>query len=361
VKTGRARGGIKGRGAVSNPAGRFEVLSVEEADDGWPGDPEGDVGGPPTELIPDSTRTVIARNDSPDVPFDQSVNPYRGCEHGCVYCYARPSHAWLGMSPGLDFETRILYKPRAAELLRKELGKSSYRCQVLAFGSNTDPYQPVERRLGITRALLEVLAECKHPVSVVTKGSLIERDLDILAAMARDNLASAMVSVTTLDNSLKRIMEPRTAAPGSRLATIRALADAGVPVGVLVAPVIPAVNDHEIEAIIEAAATAGADSAAYILLRLPHEVAGLFREWLEEHFPDRTGRVMSLLRGARGGRENDPRFGARMTGSGPWAELVRTRFAAACKRSGLRVGETRNLDTTKFRSPTEAGAQISLL
>jgi len=361
VRSPRAPGSLKGRGAVSNPEGRFESLAVEPVEDGWPGDGENETPGLPTELIPDTSRTVISRNDSPDVPFDQSVNPYRGCEHGCIYCYARPSHAWLGMSPGLDFETRILYKPRAADLLRQELGRRSYRCQVLALGSNTDPYQPAERRLGITRGLLEVLAECDHPVSVVTKGSLIERDLDLLSAMAEKNLASAMISVTTLDDSLKRIMEPRTAAPARRLATIRALADAGMPVGVLVAPVIPAINDHEIEAILEAAAAAGADSAAHILLRLPHEVAGLFREWLAEHFSDRSGRVLSLLRAARGGRDNDPRFGARMTGEGPWADLVRRRFETACKRIGLRAGEDRALDTCRFRPPGTSGPQMPLI
>lgn len=352
---------VKGRGAVSNPEGRFEQRAVEPVEDDWPGD--GEVGDPglPTELIPDSSRTVIARNDSPDVPFEQSVNPYRGCEHGCIYCYARPSHAWLGPSPGLDFETRILYKPHAAELLEKELRSRSYRCRVLVLGSNTDPYQPAERQLRITRSLLEVLDDCNHPVSIVTKGSLIERDLDLLSAMAQRGLASVMVSVTTLDASLKRTMEPRTAAPARRIATIRALADAGVPVGVLVAPIIPAINDHEIEAILEATRNAGATSAALILLRLPHEVAALFREWLEEHFPDRAGRVMSLIRDARGGRENDPRFGARMTGEGPWAELVQKRFRAACRRVGLRVGESGDLDTSQFRPPSISQGQIPLI
>jgi len=265
------------------------------------------------------------------------------------------------MSAGLDFETRILYKPRAAELLKVELGRRSYRCRVLVLGSNTDPYQPAERRLGITRALLEVLADCNHPVSIVTKGALIQRDLDLLSAMAHRGLASVMVSVTTLDDGLKRIMEPRTAGPASRIATIRALANAGVPVGVLVAPIIPAVNDQEIERILEVARRAGATSAAHILLRLPHEVSGLFREWLAEHFPDRAGRVMSLLRAARGGRDNDPRFGARMTGEGPWAELVRKRFTAACRRLGLRVGESRDLDTSQFRPPPASQAQMPLI
>ena len=285
---GRSSVKARGRGAGSNPEGRFERTVVQPVDDGWtPGSAE-DLPELETELIRDDTRSIVSTNDSPDVPFDQSVNPYRGCEHGCIYCYARPSHAWLGMSPGLDFESRILYKPDAGRLLAEALGKSSYLCRTLVLGSNTDPYQPVERRLGITRSLLELLAECRHPVSIVTKGSLIERDLDLLSAMAEMNLVSVMISVTTLDDSLKRIMEPRTASPARRLTTISTLANSGVPVGVLVAPVIPAINDREIEAILEAAAEAGADSAAHILLRLPHEVATLFREWLDEHFPERA-------------------------------------------------------------------------
>ncbi len=350
-----------GRGAGSNPAGRFESVAVVAVDDGWPGDPGDREARLETELIRDDSRTIISRNNSPDVPFEQSVNPYRGCEHGCVYCYARPSHAWLGLSPGLDFESRILYKPDAAKLLEKALRARSYRCRTLVLGANTDPYQPIERRLGITRALLEVLAECRHPVSIVTKGALIQRDLDILSAMATQDLVSVMVSVTTLDDSLKRIMEPRAASPARRLATLQSLASAGIPAGVLVAPVIPAINDHEVEAILEAAANAGATCAAHILLRLPHEVSDLFGEWLAEHFPDRSGKIMNLLRDARGGRDNDPRFGSRMTGQGPWADLLARRFSRACARMGLSVGEARNLDTTAFRPPSDASGQISLI
>lgn len=356
----RDRKALKGRGAVSNPQGRFDTLLTETVDDGWIGEgvPE---PAPETRLLRDESRSIIATNESPDVPFDQSINPYRGCEHGCVYCYARPSHAWLGLSPGLDFETRILFKPDAARLLRDELRRPSYRCRVLVLGSNTDPYQPVERNLRITRRLLELLAECRHPVSIVTKGALVERDLDLLAEMAAQRLTSVMISVTTLDDGLKRIMEPRTASPASRLATIRRLADAGVPVGALVAPVIPAINDHEIEAILGAVAEAGASSAAQILLRLPHEVGPLFEDWLAEHFAGRAGKVMSLLRGARGGRNNDPRFGARMRGEGPLADLIEGRFRQACRRLGLTIGEHRDLETRRFRPPSADESQIPLL
>jgi DNA repair photolyase len=350
----------RGRGAVTNPEGRFESRVTERVDDGWAGDDLAE-SAPETELVRDSSRTIIAANESPDVPFDQSINPYRGCEHGCVYCYARPSHAWLGLSPGLDFETRILYKPDAACLLREELRRPAYRCRVVVLGSNTDPYQPVERDLGITRGLLDLLLECRHPVSIVTKGALIERDLDLLVEMARQDLVSVMISVTTLDDGLKRIMEPRTAAPARRLATIRRLARAGVPAGVLVAPVIPAINDHEIERILEAAAEAGASSAAQILLRLPHEVAPIFKDWLGEHFPARASKVMNLLRSARGGRENDPRFGVRMRGEGPMADLLARRFRQSCERLGLAMGERRNLTVTRFRPPPADASQLHLL
>ena len=354
-------GAIKGRGALSNPEGRFESLASERSDDGWPGG-DGDFAAvePEGSVLPEASRSVISRNNSPDVPFEQSINPYRGCEHGCVYCYARPTHAWLGLSPGLDFETRLFYKPDGAEQLKVELDRPGYRCRTIVLGANTDPYQPVERRLGITRGLLEVLAACGHPVSIVTKGSLVERDLDLLAPMAAEGLASVMVSVTTLDDGLKRIMEPRTAAPARRLATLRRLAQAGIPAGVLLAPVIPAVNEHEIEAILGACAEAGATTAAWILLRLPHEVRPLFEEWLAEHFPDRAGRVMSLLRQARGGRENDPRFGHRMRGSGAWIDTLESRFALAARRAGLGVGERRELKTTLFRPP-RTSRQMDLL
>ena len=328
-------------------------------DDGWPGDGEAASAEPESAVLADAARRVISRNASPDVPFEQSVNPYRGCEHGCVYCYARPTHAWLGLSPGLDFETRLFYKPDAAARLAAELDAPGYRCRTIVLGANTDPYQPVERRLGITRALLEVLAERDHPVSIVTKGALIERDLDLLAPMAAAGLVSVMVSVTTLDDELKRTLEPRAAAPARRLATLRRLAAAGIPAGVLLAPMIPALNDHELENILEAAAAAGAESAAWILLRLPHEVGPLFREWLEAHYPERSRRVMSLLRQARGGRDNDPRFGHRMRGGGPWVEALAARFRLACRRLGLAEGERRTLDTGRFR-PRRSDGQIEL-
>lgn len=341
---------LKGRGAESNPEGRYETASVERVDDGWPVEPEADLA-PETTLAVELPRSVISTNRSPDVPFEQSVNPYRGCEHGCVYCYARPSHAWLGLSPGLDFETRIFTKPDAPERLARELARPGYRCRTLVLGANTDPYQPAERGLCITRGILEVLRAHRHPVAIVTKGALVERDLDILAPMAAEGLASVTVSVTTLDDGLKRIMEPRTASPARRLATLECLAAAGLEPGVLVAPVIPAITDGELEQILSACRDRGAVSAAWILLRLPHEVAPLFRQWLQAHFPERADKVMSLLRQARGGRDNDPRFGHRMRGEGAWAQLVADRFRLACRRLGLAAGERRDLDTTRFRVP----------
>ncbi len=352
------RSAIRGRGAVSNPEGRFESATRTVDDDGWT--PLPTPSAPRTVVSPDAARSVISTNASPDVPFEQSVNPYRGCEHGCIYCYARTGHAWLGMSPGLDFETRILFKAGAVERLRSELASASYRCRPLAMGTYTDPYQPVEARLRITRGILELLQECRHPVSIVTKSALVERDLDILGPMAEAGLATVAVSVTTLDDELKRRMEPRTASPGRRLEAIRRLADAGVPTGSLVAPVIPALNDHEIEAICEAVAGHGAGWADYVLLRLPLEVRELFQEWLEAHYPQRSRRVMSLLRQARGGRENDPRFGHRMRGSGPWATLLEQRFAVARRRFGLDRARPAELDTSLFRPPARGG-QLTLL
>jgi DNA repair photolyase len=357
--SGAPAGPVKGRGAASNPAGRFETLATAAVDDDWPGDGETASAEPEQVVLEDAAKRVISRNRSPDVPFEQSVNPYRGCEHGCVYCYARPTHAWLGLSPGLDFETRLFYKPDAAERLAAELDAPGYRCRTIVLGANTDPYQPVERRLGITRALLEVLAARRHPVSVVTKGALVERDLDVLAAMAARGLASVMISVTTLDDALKRRLEPRTAAPARRLASLERLAAAGIPTGVLIAPVIPALNDHEPEARLEAAAAAGARSAGWILLRLPHEVGPLFTEWLGHHYPERAGRVMSLLRQARGGRDNDPRFGHRMRGSGPWVDALSARFRLACRRLGIAETDRTALDTSQFE-PRRSDRQIDL-
>jgi DNA repair photolyase len=302
--------GFKGRGALGNPANRYDATHAERIDDGW--FQEEIPASIPTELRPDAARSIIARNDSPDISFDQSINPYRGCEHGCVFCYARPSHAHLGLSPGIDFETRLTYKPDAAALLRAELAKPGYVCRYIMLGANTDPYQPVERQLRITRAILEVLSETRHPVAITTRSSLVLRDIDLLAPMAAQGLASVVFSVTTFDDDLKRKLEPRSASGAARLAAIRALRNAGVPVGVLAAPMIPAVNDSELESILERVAEAGATHAGYVLLRLPQEVAELFRQWLEVHMPARAAHVMSLVQSTREGRDNSSQFGERI-------------------------------------------------
>jgi len=348
----------KGRGAASNPVGRFERTRSVAVDDGWA------IEEPPKRLetvcYPDTARTVITRNQSPDVPFDRSINPYRGCEHGCVYCFARPTHAYLDLSPGLDFETKIFFKQGAAERLVEELSAPGYRCQPIAFGTNTDPYQPLEKRLRVMRRLLEVLVECRHPVSIVTKGALIDRDVDLLAELARHSLVSVMVSVTTLDNALKATLEPRAAAPSTRLATVRKLAQAGVPTGVLMAPVIPGINDDEIESIAERSADAGARSLGYVLLRLPREVETLFVEWLETHQPQKAARVMALMRDLGGGRAYDPTFGRRQTGRGPYAELLKRRFDLVRKRTGLADRSNPVLRTDLFVPPDPTG-QLSLL
>jgi len=315
-----------------------------------------------TVITIDATRSIIARNDSPDLGFDRSINPYRGCEHGCVYCFARPSHAYLGLSPGLDFESRIFAKPEAAKLLAKELSRPGYQCRPIAIGTNTDAYQPTERRLGIMREILEVLRDFRHPVAIVTKSALIQRDIDILAEMARQNLATVMISVTTLDRDLARRLEPRAATPQRRLDTIHALIAAGIPTGALAAPMIPALNDAELERILEAIRDAGARHAGYVLLRLPHELKSLFREWLETHAPQKAKHVLSLVAETHGGKLYDAQWGRRMTGSGPYAELLRIRFELACKRLGLRHrGGTTRLDTTRFRPPSRPGEQLSLL
>jgi DNA repair photolyase len=358
---------VKGRGAVSNRTPRYEAQERVAVADGWERVPApagaDDEGDPPpsprTTVAVDSTRTIIARNDSPDIGFDRSINPYRGCEHGCVYCYARPTHAYLGLSPGLDFETRLTMKPDAARLLERELRRPGYRCDVLAMGTNTDPYQPVEREKKITRQILEVLSAFNHPVSIVTKSALVVRDIDILADMARRNLASVAVSVTTLDRELARVMEPRAATPNRRLKAIAELNAAGVPVAVMNAPIIPALNDMEMERVLAAAAAAGARSAGYVLLRLPLEIKGLFEEWLRAHFPDRAGRVLELIRATRDGKLYQNEFGTRMKGTGPYAQLIRQRFRLACRKLGLNRRE-RGLDAARFRPPPQIGDQLAL-
>ncbi len=344
---------IKGRGTAQTLPGRFQATDTVRL-------PQEAPDRVHSEYIREAARTILSKNDSPDVPFEQSINAYRGCEHGCIYCYARPAHAYVDLSPGIDFETKIFFKPDAARLLESALAKPGYRPRTIALGTNTDPYQPAERNFELTREILDVLAEHRHPVSIVTKSSLVERDIDLLSQMARDNLVRVMISVTTLDRQLKRTLEPRASSPEARLATIRHLVDAGIPTGALVAPVIPALNDHEIEAIVEAVARAGADKAGYILLRLPWEVRPLFENWLDEHYPLRKDKVMNILRSCRGGRDNDPRFGHRMRGSGPYATLIRTRFSAATRRSGLEQGESADLDTSLFSAPARTGDQFSL-
>jgi DNA repair photolyase len=349
----------KGRGALSNDVGRFEPAERIAVDDGW-----GSADEEPTPLATsftvDSTRTIIARNESPDIGFDRSINPYRGCEHGCVYCFARPTHAYLGLSPGLDFESRIFVKPEAAKLLRAELSKPGYACRPMAMGTNTDPYQPAERTYGITRSVLEVLQAFNHPVCIVTKSALIHRDIDILAAMAERRLASVTLSVTTLDRTLARRLEPRAATPERRLETIRALAAARIPTGVLAAPMIPALNDAELENILAAAREAGAATAGYVLLRLPLELKALFKEWLQTHAPDKARHVMSLVTQMHGGKAYDAQWGTRQTGTGQYAEVLRIRFELAVKRLGFNRSGAR-LDTTLFRRPPAAGDQLSLL
>jgi len=334
-----------GRGALSNPAPRFRKQHSETVQDGWYQEQiEPSIA---TQVRPEPARSIIAHNDSPDIPFEQSINPYRGCEHGCIYCYARPSHAYMDLSPGIDFETKIFYKHDAARLLEQELSHPAYVVKPITIGANTDPYQPLERELRVTRSLLEVLERTRHPVSLISKGTMILRDLDLL------------VSVTTLDPELKRTLEPRAASPAARLRVVRELAASGIPTGVLVAPIIPAVNDSEIERILAAIAAAGAIRAGYVLLRLPHELKALFRQWLDQHLPERAEHVMALIRAARNGRENDPNFGSRMRGSGPWAQLLHDRFALACKRHGLSTDRQRPLPVHHFRRPERSG-QLTL-
>jgi DNA repair photolyase len=340
-----------GRGALSNASSRYDDEKKIRTTDGW--DIEEELPPLRTTLTKDATRTILARNTSPDVPFDRSINPYRGCEHGCIYCFARPTHAYLGLSPGLDFETKILFKPDAAQLLTQELASPKYRPDVVAMGTNTDPYQPVERDLKITRSILRVLSDFNNPAGIVTKNHLVTRDIDILADMARRNLAEVFLSVTTLDKALARDMEPRASAPHRRLDAIKALADAGVPVGVMTAPMIPGLNDHEMEAILEKATEAGATRAGFTVLRLPLEIKDLFDEWLRANRPDRAERVLSLVRQMRGGALYQAEFGVRMKGEGPIAQLLGARFQAAVKRLGLNRIRYR-LDTLRFAVPDSA-------
>ncbi|RYG03586.1 MAG: PA0069 family radical SAM protein [Caulobacteraceae bacterium] len=346
-----------GRGAKSNAGGRYEGQVQEAFDDGWT---EEDAPRKLTTVLSrENARRIVTRNDSPDIGFAQSINPYRGCEHGCIYCYARPAHAYMGLSPGLDFESKLFFKPEAASLLERELSKPGYRCESIHIGGNTDPYQPVERKLKITRSVLEVLDRFNHPLSIITKSNLIVRDIDILGRMAARRLAGAAISITTLDRALARDMEPRAATPARRLDAIRQLTEAGVPTIAMFAPVIPGLNDHELEQVLEAARDAGATTAGYVTLRLPLEIKDLFREWLAEARPDRAARVMSLVRQSRGGRDYDPQWGSRMRGTGPVADLISVRFNTAVKRLGLNQDDRRR-DHTLFRVPSRSGEQLSL-
>ncbi|MDE2441294.1 MAG: PA0069 family radical SAM protein [Betaproteobacteria bacterium] len=351
---------VKGRGAVGNVDHRFSNETRQTVDDGWE---QTEPSLPQTRLLVDNTKSIISRNDSPDLGFDQSLNPYRGCEHGCIYCYARPTHAWLGLSPGLDFETQIFSKPNAPRLLRDELAKPSYVCSTIALGAATDAYQPFERREKLTRTILQVMLETRHPVSVVTKSSLITRDIDLWSELARQNIGHVAISLTTLSGQLARQMEPRASAPHARLEAINKLTAAGIPVTVLIAPLIPGINDHELEKLLAASKEQGASSARYTVLRLPHEVAPLFRDWLAWHVPEKATRVMSVLYDLRGQRANDPNFGSRMTGLGHFAELLRQRFVLCCRRLGLSL-DWPKLDTTRFVAPragdTSVAQQLSL-
>jgi DNA repair photolyase len=347
----------RGRGTLSNASGRFEPLARIAFDDGWQA--LDDLPPFKTSVTVDSTRKIITHNESPDISFDRSINPYRGCEHGCVYCFARPTHAYLGLSPGLDFESKLFMKPNAPELLERELSAPGYVPKVIAIGTNTDPYQPIERQYKIMRGILEVLDRAGHPVGIVTKSALVLRDLDILARMAQRDLAKVAISVTTLDPKLARVMEPRAATPPRRLEALRQLVKAGIPTSVMVAPVIPAINDAEIERILEAVAAAGVRNAGYVLLRLPLEIRDLFSEWLKENFPDRHDHVFKLVRDTRGGKDYDSKWGKRMTGSGPVAWMIGRRFEVACERLGFNTTK-RKVTTEHFHPPRPAAEQLAL-
>ena len=347
----------KGRGAQTNETGRFEAEKRESFDDGW--ESLSELEAFRTEITVEKPKTIITRNDSPDISFDRSINPYRGCEHGCVYCFARPTHAYMGLSPGLDFESRLFVKEGAADLLERELSAPSYQPKTIAIGTNTDPYQPIERSHRVMRSVLEVLERTNHPVGIVTKSALVVRDIDILSRMAKKGLAKVALSVTTLDRSLARLMEPRAATPDRRLETIRQLSDAGIPTAVMVAPIIPAINDPEIEAILARAHAMGAREAGYVMLRLPLEVEDLFGEWLLAHFPDKFRHVMSIVRAMRSGKAYDSTWGKRMTGSGPYAWMAGRRFEIACNKLGFNKQRTK-LRTDRFTPPMRSGQQLSL-
>ena len=347
----------RGRGARSNETSRFDRHSAELLDDGW--DTLAELPRLRTEVFTETPKSIISRNKSPDISFDRSINPYRGCEHGCVYCYARPSHSYMGLSPGLDFESKLFIKPNAAALLREELTATNYQAQTLALGANTDPYQPIERDYRITRSVIEVLSEFNHPFGIVTKSATVLRDIDLLKPMAEKGLVKVAISVTTLDGKLAREMEPRASTPMKRLAALEILAKAGIPTVVMMGPIIPGLNDAEIENILKAARNSGVREAGYTMLRLPHEVKDIFKDWLEKTYPDKAQRVMSLVKSTRGGNDNDPNFGTRMTGQGPYAWTIGRRFQLACQRLGLNENRLK-LRTDLFNRPVQKGEQMAL-
>ena len=358
VKNKQNKKKLKGRGSWSEPDARYLVHTRHEIDDGWDNDAE--ENSIVTSVTAEKPKTILSRNKSPDIPFELSINPYRGCEHGCIYCYARPSHAYVDLSSGIDFETKLFYKSNAAALLEKELAAKAYECSPIALGTNTDPYQPVERRYQITRQLIEVLSERNHPLTIVTKSSLVERDIDLLAPMAEKNLVKIFISVTTLDHELMQRMEPRATAPKRRLQTLVKLHEAGIPTGMMFAPVIPVINDSEMEAILERGTATGISNAGYVLLRLPYEIKGLFREWLDNHYPLKTSHVLNMIADSRGGKLNDPEFHSRLTGQGVYADMIRKRFHKACRKLGLNVGENIQLDTSQFIKPVLKEQQYEL-
>lgn len=350
---------FKGRGAVGNPTGRFEPAAVVPFDDGWGSLDQDEPEALETFLHPETSRTIISHNNSPDIPFNQSINPYQGCEHGCIYCYARPSHAYYNLSPGLDFETHIFYKPEAAALLDQELRKPNYKVDPISIGANTDPYQPVERQLGITRQIIQKLGEFRHPFTLITKNHGVVRDIDLLAPLAAQGLCQAFVSITTLRADLARKMEPRASSPRRRLQALATLSQAGIPTGIMTAPMILGLNDPELEDLLEAGAQAGVQTAGYILVRLPHELKELFLPWLREHYPDALPRVVARIRDTREGQLNNSEFGQRMKGTGEFADLLRARFNLACRRLGLNQQRT-ELNCSLFSPPPRPGDQLSL-